>query len=160
MFMNILRSKVAYSNGGGKFSLQIRRPGLIDGIFEKEDHAFGPLSRIDHAKIASGTVVRMHEHINDEILTYMWEGKILHEDSSGVKKMISPSNLMLMNAGKSFFHEETTQKDGAEALQIFIRPEEKDLEPQVQFTEMTLPEVNDWRLIGGPNNQQKQMLHL
>jgi len=69
--MDILRNEVASSNGGGKFSLQICRPGLIDGVFEKDDHAFGPLSRIDHAKIAPGTVVRMHEHINDEILIYM-----------------------------------------------------------------------------------------
>ncbi|ETT80618.1 hypothetical protein MKZ08_12810 [Viridibacillus sp. FSL R5-0477] len=47
--MNILRNEQAYSNGGGVFFLKIRRPGLIDGIFEKEDHAFGPLSRINHA---------------------------------------------------------------------------------------------------------------
>ncbi|MEK5482706.1 MULTISPECIES: hypothetical protein [unclassified Viridibacillus] len=41
--MNILRNEQAYSNGGGVFFLKISRPGLIDGIFEKEDHAFGPL---------------------------------------------------------------------------------------------------------------------
>jgi quercetin 2,3-dioxygenase len=85
--MDILRNEGAYSNGGGAFSLQIRRPGIIDGIFDKEDHAFGPLSRIDHAKVAPGTIVRMHEHINDEILTYVWRGEIIHEDSSGVKQM-------------------------------------------------------------------------
>ena len=82
--MNILRNEQAYSNGGGVFSLQIRRPGLIDGIFEKEDHAFGPLSRIDHEKIGQGATIRMHEHINDEILNYMWQGEMLHEDSTGL----------------------------------------------------------------------------
>jgi len=72
--------------------------------------------------------------------------------------MISPSNLMLMNAGKSIFHEETTQIIGAEALQIFILPEEKDLEPQVQFAEMTFPEVSDWRLIGGPTDSNAPLV--
>lgn len=47
----------------------------------------------------------MHEHINDEILSYMWKGKMLHKDSSGEKVMISPNKHMLMGAGKSFFHE-------------------------------------------------------
>ncbi|OXS72197.1 quercetin 2,3-dioxygenase [Lysinibacillus sp. KCTC 33748] len=148
--MNILRNEQAYSNGGGVFSLQIHRPGLIDGIFEKEDHAFGPLSRIDHAKIGKGTMIRMHEHINDEILSYMWQGEMLHEDSSGLKETCSSTKLMIMGAGRSFFHEESTPTGPVEMLQVFIRPSEKDFEPRVQFAEMKLPEVSDWRLIAGP----------
>ncbi|WP_342605161.1 pirin family protein [Peribacillus sp. FSL E2-0159] len=148
--MNILRNEQAYSNGGGVFSLLIRRPGLIDGIFEKEDHAFGPLSRIDHAKIGQGTKISMHEHINDEILSYMWQGEMLHEDSTGLKESCSPTKQMLMGAGKSFFHEESTPTGPVEMLQVFMRPSEKDLEPRVQFAEMQLPEVSEWRLIAGP----------
>ncbi|EGA90949.1 accessory protein [Planococcus donghaensis MPA1U2] len=149
--MNILRNEQAYSNGGGAFSLQFRRPGLIDGNFEKEDHAFGPLSRIDHAKIGQGTKISMHEHINDEILSYMWRGEMLHEDSSGLKKFCSPTNQMLMGAGNSFFHEESTPTGSVEMLQIFIRPAEKDLEPRVLFADMQLPEISNWRLIAGPS---------
>ncbi|WP_342429245.1 pirin family protein [Neobacillus sp. FSL H8-0543] len=148
--MNILRNEQAYSNGGGVFSLQIRRPGLIDGNLEKEDHAFGPLSRIDHAKIGQGAMISMHEHINDEIFSYMWQGEMLHEDSTGLKESCSPTKQMLMGAGKSFFHQESTPTGPVEMLQVFIRPSEKGLEPRVQFAEMQLPEVSEWRLIAGP----------
>lgn len=148
--MNILRNEQGYSNGGKLFSLQIRRPGLIDGNVDKEDHAFGPLSRLDHANIARGTVIKMHEHTNDEILSYMWRGELLHEDSTGLSEVISPAKHMMMGAGKSFFHQESAKNGPVEMLQIIIRPEEKDLEPAVQFAEIAVPEVNDWRLIGGP----------
>jgi len=150
MKVNILRNEQVNSNGRGPFSLQIRRPGLIDGNLEKEDYAFGPLSRIDHAYIGKGVTIRMHEHINDEIISYMWQGEMLHEDSTGLKKSCSPTKQMLMGAGRSFFHQESTPTGPVEMLQIIIRPSEKDFEPRIQFAEMQLPEVSDWRLIAGP----------
>ncbi|KXZ20527.1 hypothetical protein AXI58_00715 [Bacillus nakamurai] len=125
--MHILKSTQAYSNGGEIFSLQMKRPGMIYQDFTRDDFAFGPLSRIDHAKLGQGALIPMHEHINDEILSYMWKGKMLHEDSSGEKVMISPTKHMLMGAGKSFFHEESTPEGPVEMLQIFIRPEKADL---------------------------------
>ncbi|MGE7759713.1 pirin family protein [Peribacillus sp. NPDC097895] len=97
-----------------------------------------------------GATISMHEHINDEILSYMWQGEMLHEDSTGLKESCSPTKQMLMGAGKSFFHEESTPTGPVEMLQVFMRPSEKDLEPRVQFAEMQLPEVSEWRLIAGP----------
>ena len=148
--MNILRSNQAVTNGGTQFQLKIRRPGLIYQDETRDDLAFGPLSRIDHAQMASGVTIRMHEHTNDEIFSYMYKGEMLHEDSSGLKESVSPSKNMLMGAGKSFFHEESTPNSPVEMLQIFIRPEEKDLEPQVQFAERTVEKNDTWNLLVGP----------
>ncbi|MCY8929355.1 pirin family protein [Bacillus subtilis] len=94
--MYILKSTQSYSNGGGIFSLQMKRPGMIYQDFTRDDFAFDPLSRIDHAKLEQGAFIPKHEHINDEILSYMWKGKLLHKDSSGEKVMISPNIHMLM----------------------------------------------------------------
>jgi redox-sensitive bicupin YhaK (pirin superfamily) len=88
---------------------------------------------MDHANLDVGTVVRMHEHRNDEILSYMWRGKMVHEDSTGQAVSIGPRRLMMMNAGKSFWHEESTPDVPVEMLQIFIRPRNSDLPGQVQF---------------------------
>lgn len=148
--MNILKSTQAYSNGGGKFSLIIRRPGMIWQDFNRDDFAFGPLSRIDHAFVEQGVLVPMHEHINDEILTYIWKGNILHKDSIGQEVMISPAKHMLMGAGKSFFHEEYVPNGSLESLQIFIRPQKADLEPRVQFSEVERKIDSQWNLIAGP----------
>jgi len=148
--VNILKSEQAFSNGGGLFSIQMRRPGLIYQDPSREDLAFGSLARIDHARLQKGVVVGMHEHINDKILSYMYQGDMLHEDSDGTKELISPSKNMMMGAGKSFFHQESASKGNVEMLQIFIRPYAADLKPEIQFAERTIEQNGNWTLIGGP----------
>jgi len=87
------------------------------------DPVIGPLSRVDHAFLDVGTVVSMHQHRNDEILSYMWQGLMVVE--------LTPSRLMMMNAGRGFSHEESTPSVPVEMLQIFIRPQATDLDPSV-----------------------------
>ncbi|WP_436955859.1 pirin family protein [Staphylococcus sp. AS1337] len=148
--MNILKKEQVFPQGNQMFSIKLIRPALIWQNPELDDFAFGPLSRIDHANLAEGALVRMHEHVNDEILSYIWKGNMLHEDSTGEKVIISPAKHMMMGAGKSFFHEESTPKGSIEMLQIFIRPREKDLEPEVQFSNVEINSNNDWNLVAGP----------
>ena len=139
-------------HGSGGFGIEILHPGLAlnDG-----DSGIGAIGRIDQAIITPGTVVRMHPHRDDEILTYVRRGRMLHRDSVGHAEEISSRRLMLMNAGHTFQHEETilAEDGGLEALQIFVRPRERDLEPIVQFHEFeTALSANQWRLIAGPSD--------
>ncbi|WP_249870070.1 pirin family protein [Oceanobacillus saliphilus] len=113
------------------------------------DSAFGPLSNIDHAVMKKGLTIKMHEHVNDEILSYVWKGTSYHKDSAGFEAPIAPGKLMLMNAGYSFWHEEKVKKDYVEMLQIFIRPCEADLEPSIQFHNKPT-DNRDWYLMVGP----------
>ncbi|MDP1471582.1 hypothetical protein CN890_18255 [Priestia megaterium] len=148
--IQILKALETPPMGGGLFRLRMVRPGQI---FHKplDDLAFGPLSRIDHANLGVGAVVSMHEHRNDEILSYMWRGQMVHEDSTGDIVKISPQRHMMMNAGTSFYHEESVPEEHVEMLQIFIRPEEKDLPPRVQFYDKPESfEESEWELLAGP----------
>jgi redox-sensitive bicupin YhaK (pirin superfamily) len=95
----------------------------------------------------------MHPHINDEILTYLRSGYVEHTDSEGYSANISNTKLMLMKAGRSFFHEEKIIDQGKplEGLQIFIRPGKKDLDPVVTFLELeNIYSEDHWRLIASP----------
>lgn len=148
--MHILKAEEAYQHGKGMVALTVRRPGMIWHNENQEDLAFGPLSRIDHAHLRKGVVIKMHEHRNDEIFSYMWKGKMLHKDSTGEEVVISPSKLMMMGAGKSFFHEEATPYEAVEMLQIIIRPEQEDLEPEVQFYERNVVVNGQWNVLAGP----------
>jgi hypothetical protein len=94
----------------------------------------------------------MHPHKDDEILTYLRNGKVKHRDSESKNDVISNQRLMMMNAGASFFHEEQVLDEGGvlQGLQVFIRPEISGLPSQVQFHQ--LPEIysiNKWRKIAG-----------
>jgi redox-sensitive bicupin YhaK (pirin superfamily) len=146
---NILPARAGQSFGRGPFQIRRMRPVTI--VSRGNDPAFGPLSVIDHANLGVGTLVRMHEHNNDEILSYMWRGTMVQEDSAGHRIAISPRKLMMMNAGKSFFHEESTPDGTVEMLQIFIRPREADLPGNVQFFDRPDNIVDgQWHLIAGP----------
>lgn len=132
----------------GPFRVNLIQPGRL--LDKETDFAFGPLARFDHANANVGTFVKMHDHINDEIFSYMWKGEMIHDDSTGEVVHISDKKLMMMNAGAGFRHEESVPEKDVEMLQIFIRPEEADLEPSVQFFDRPAIKNGKWNLIGGP----------
>jgi len=144
---------IKYGKQHAGFGIQILYPGLIRP--QLNDSGFSTLGRIDHAKITPGTLIPMHPHRDDEILTYLRSGKVKHLDSEGLTDIISNQKLMMMNAGASFFHEERVLEEGGvlEGLQIFIRPEVDGLKPQVQFHELQdAYSINQWRKMAGKGN--------
>lgn len=145
--------KINKSSLSGKGPIRILYPGMG---FPEGDSGIGSIGRIDHAAIQGGVTIPMHPHVNDEILSYFRSGEALHRDSEGFEKTIGRQRLMLMKAGKSFYHEETINRDNGtlEGLQIFIRPGKKDLEPEVVFLDLDkLHSDNNWRLLASPTDQ-------
>ena len=136
----------------GYFTITRVHPGdIVDQKFH--DTAFGPLSVIDHAVMKKGLTIKMHEHMNDEILSYVYKGTSNHKDSSGLDTPIFPGKLMMMNAGSSFWHEEKVKNEDVEMLQIFVRPREADLEPRIQFHEKEVANRN-WYVMVEPEDSQ------
>jgi len=145
-----IANTIKYGKQHGGFGIQILYPGLIRP--QLNDTGFSTIGRIDQARITPGTIIPMHPHKDDEILTYLRSGRVKHLDSEGFTGIISNQRLMLMNAGKSFYHQEKVLQAGGvlEGLQIFIRPETGGLSPQVQFHELqTIYSSNQWRKIAG-----------
>ncbi|GJD51283.1 hypothetical protein OPKNFCMD_4037 [Methylobacterium crusticola] len=105
------------------FAVEIIYPGLSIG---GRDSGLGAIGRIDRATVAPGHVIGMHSHRDDEILTYVRTGRGLHRDTIGNEEEITAMRLMMMNAGRTFQHEERMlAPDPVEALQIFLRPRDR-----------------------------------
>lgn len=134
----------------GPFRLRRIWPGA--SADDPEDAGFAGLGVIDHANLQPGLVVKMHEHRNDEIISYLRSGQMRHTDSANRREIISNSRLMVMNAGRGFSHEEEVVGDEPiNMLQIFVRPSDADLDPEVHFLDLDNDErVNRWRLLTGP----------
>ncbi|WPP01970.1 pirin family protein [Pseudomonas sp. HR96] len=155
--MQIFRAEQRTTHGQGSFHIERVKPGLA--YANSKDPALGPLSGFDHATLGVGTVVKMHEHVNDEILSYMWKGSMLHEDKAGNIIPISRNKLMMMNAGKSFWHEESTPDEAVEMLQIFVRPREADLSGHVHFLERAEgTPVGEWGWVAGPEGSEAPLI--
>lgn len=137
----------------GNGPIKILYPGVA---VSKSDTGVGSIGRIDHPVITSNTVIKMHPHINDEILSYFRTGEAEHKDSEGFMETIGKKKLMLMKAGKLFYHEEKIfgKEELFEGLQIFIRPGKKDLKPEVVFMDLeNIHSENQWRLLASPTTQ-------
>ena len=55
--------------------------------------------------------VRPHPHIGLATLTYLFEGAIVHRDSTGVVQRIEPGAVNWMSAGRGIVHSERTPKE-------------------------------------------------
>jgi redox-sensitive bicupin YhaK (pirin superfamily) len=145
-----LDHSIKRGHSAGGFGIEILFPGIK---LSSGDSGVGAIARIDQARFMPGSIVPMHAHKDDEILTYLRSGQVIHRDTVGNVEEISPNRLMLMNAGHSFQHEEESLpgSEPLQALQIFMRPREANLEPQVQFHDFGATYSHDkWRLIAGP----------
>ncbi len=141
--------KIGIDKKVGNSKICILYPG---SILSGDDTGLGTIGRIDHANIPGGITIKMHPHSNDDILSYFRTGKAIHTDSQHNTAEVSRNKLMLMQAGKIFYHEEEMPQ-ALEGLQIFIRPQHKDDSPKVSFWDLNETDsINQWRLLASPEN--------
>ena len=134
----------------GGFIIHANMPGWL--IPRTRDHGQGPLAMIVESILHPGRLIAMHEHRNDEIVSWVPDGVMRHDDKATGPLVIDGRHLMVMNAGRSFWHsEETLPSDPPlRMLQIFVRPREADLAPGIQYGPVPLADPNAWRHLFGP----------
>jgi redox-sensitive bicupin YhaK (pirin superfamily) len=76
----------------------------------------GPWVFFDHMgpydfPAGGGMDVLPHPHINLATVTYLFDGGIMHRDSLGNARLISPGAINLMNAGRGIAHSERSPDD-------------------------------------------------
>ena len=118
--------------------------------FDPEHIQFSDLRVLNEDRVEPGKGFGTHGHRDMEILTWVLEGALEHQDSLGSRGVIKPLQAQVMSAGTGIRHSEfnASETDPVHFLQIWILPEAKDLVPrygQVDFR----PEDLDgrWRLI-------------
>jgi redox-sensitive bicupin YhaK (pirin superfamily) len=135
------------------FEVRMHHPGeMVPG---HGDHGYGPLAVIGESFMAPGTVIPMHRHANEEIISCVPEGVMRHDDGEGNTLVTDAGHLMVMNAGEGFDHAETTLEDDPplRMLQIFVRPSALQLEPDIQHVSLPESQPGQWRNLTGLENE-------
>jgi hypothetical protein len=98
---------------------------------DPEHVSFGPLRVINEDWVQPGAGFPTHGHRDMEIVTYVLEGALAHEDSMGNGSTIVPGDVQRMSAGKGVLHSEYNHSREAvtHLLQIWIHPSATGIEP-------------------------------
>lgn len=91
---------------------------------------FGKLRVINDDLVRPQTGFDTHPHRDMEIVSYVVNGDLTHGDSMGNKNTISRGHVQYMSAGTGVWHSEhNLGKDTLRFMQIWIYPDQKNLEP-------------------------------
>lgn len=118
---------------------------------------FRTLRVINEDRVAPGQGFGAHRHRDMEIVSYVLEGALAHQDSMGNSGVIRPGDVQKMSAGTGVQHAEVNRSktEPVHFLQIWILPERRGIPPA--YEQKTFPdELKRGRLllIGSPDGRE------
>lgn len=92
---------------------------------------YSHLRVINEDRVAPGTGFAPHGHKDMEIITYILDGAIAHQDSTGGAGVIRRGEVQVMSAGRGIRHSEKnpSHSEQTHLLQIWIEPDKLGVSP-------------------------------
>lgn len=121
--------------------------------YDPRYQGFSSLRVINDDVIAAGGGFPTHPHRNMEILTYVVEGALEHEDSLGNGSVIRPGEIQRMTAGSGIRHSEYnhSKTEQLRLLQIWFTPDSNSLAPGYEQATIAVKPGGGLELIAAPS---------
>jgi len=102
--------------------------------FDVKHSGFGPLLVINEDRVAPGRGFGTHGHRDMEIISYVLDGTLAHEDSMGNGSALRYGDVQRMSAGTGVRHSEFNHSptEPVHFLQIWIEPKFKGIKPSYE----------------------------
>jgi len=123
--------------------LDTRHTFSFANYYDPDHMGFRTLRVINEDHVQGGNGFAAHPHRDMEIVTYVLDGALEHEDDTGHRGVIGPGTVQRMSAGSGIVHSEKNASSTAPVhlLQIWILPESEGIKPDYEertFTEEAL----------------------
>lgn len=127
--INIIKSDERYTADHGW--LKSRFSFSFADYYDPANMNFGNLRVFNDDTVQPGGGFGTHPHRDMEIVTYVIEGALEHQDSMGNKGIIHTGEVQRMTAGTGILHSEynASNKEPVHFLQIWVMPRERGLTP-------------------------------
>jgi hypothetical protein len=132
--------------------------------------SFSKLRVFNDDIVQGGGGFDMHPHRDMEIITYMIDGQLRHQDSLGNGDVLRPGEVQVMSAGKGILHAEfnDSQTTPLHLLQMWIEPRNRGSKPrwaQHRFTpdaqrDKLLPFVSSGNISGTLEIDQDAIIYV
>ena len=131
--------------------LQSKHSFSFGNYYDPKHMGISVLRVINDDMVMPGQGFGEHGHRDMEIISYVIEGALKHEDSTGNSYLVPAGDVQRMSAGRGVTHSEfnalETQK--VKFLQIWIQPNVKGIKPSYQ--QKNIPQVGSLTTLVSPN---------
>jgi redox-sensitive bicupin YhaK (pirin superfamily) len=128
------------------------------GNYHDERHmGFRSLRVINDDRISARRGFPTHPHRNMEIISYVLEGALQHQDSTGQGAIITPDDIQMMSAGRGITHSEynPSANSANHFLQVWIKPAIHGAHPRYSDRKVTVEQKRaQWCRIAGPEGSK------
>jgi len=144
--------------------LDARHHFSFAGYYNPDRMGFGSLLVINDDTIAAKRGFGTHPHDNMEIITYVRQGAITHQDSMGNSGRTEAGDVQVMSAGTGVRHSEHNMENEATRLyQIWITPNVRNVNPRWEAKAFPkIPVIDQLALLvsGMPEHADKEALFI
>jgi hypothetical protein len=148
--MSIIR-RPADERGREKISwLDSRHTFSFANYYDPAHMGFRNLRVINDDRVAANSGFATHGHRDMEIISYVVDGALTHEDTTGARGVIRRGDVQAMSAGTGVRHSEfnASQNNPVRFLQIWVLPSGAGLPPQYRQSHFSdESQLNTLRLI-------------
>ena len=144
-----LRSKETLDHGDRGW-LKARHHFIVSADGNPANGPLGALVVWNDDEIAPGTGFGRHSHSDMEIVTYVRQGAVTHEDSVGNVGRTVAGDVQVMSAGSGISHSEHNRDEAPLKLfQIWLRPRRPDGTPRWDTRKFPKAEILNWVMAAG-----------
>ncbi|MGK5641126.1 pirin family protein, partial [Streptomyces sp. URMC 126] len=104
--IQVWRAAERYRGGDPEAGIETRHAFSFSGFYDPDNVRFGSLIACNEELLAPGAGFAEHPHRDVEIVTWVVEGELVHEDSAGHVEVVRAGDVQWLSAGAGVRHVE------------------------------------------------------